>query len=226
MKRYDAFKQIHKGLRALLYDTALYLQHTDFSSYEEADLAFDKLESVLKAFHLHAEHEEGYLLAACGLVNPILVKEFESEHEKGEILSHRLRSLVMVFKYATCTSSRLEAGDAICKAFNEFIAFSLYHMNKEEEKLNDTLWSHYKDEEIIAIQKKLVESIPNADLQFAHSWMLKGNSNGEVIIWLRTVKNSAPDFVFKGLMNLAESILPEERWARVQEGLVDGAMVA
>jgi hypothetical protein len=226
MKRYNVFNQIHKGLRALLYDTALHLQHTDFTSFDEAERAFDKMESVLKAFHLHAEHEEGYLLAAVGKVNPILVNELECEHEKGAFLSHRMRSLVLVYLHATSTSARCEAGDAICKSFNEFIAFSLYHMNKEEEKLNDSLWLNYKDEEIIAIQKVLVESLPSEDLEFAHTWMLKGNSNTEIILWLRAVKNNAPDFVFKGLMNLAESVLSEERWTKVQEGLTEGAMVA
>ena len=156
MKRFNVFNQIHKALRALLYETAIAFQHTDFCQAEDADRAFEKLEAVLKVFHAHAEHEDGFLLPAVERFNPVLVKEFESEHEKDEFLTHRLRSLVLVFRHATCTSSRIEAGEAIFKAFNEFIAFNLYHMNKEEEKLNASLWSNYTDTEIMAIQKKLI----------------------------------------------------------------------
>ena len=37
--RVNIFNQIHKGLRALLYDTSILLQQTDFSNEEEMETA-------------------------------------------------------------------------------------------------------------------------------------------------------------------------------------------
>ena len=37
MKRYNIFNQVHKGLRALLYETIIKLQQTDFTDTEDAD---------------------------------------------------------------------------------------------------------------------------------------------------------------------------------------------
>ena len=37
MSRFNVFNQIHKGLRAMLYDTALTLQQTHFDDAGQAD---------------------------------------------------------------------------------------------------------------------------------------------------------------------------------------------
>ena len=44
--RFNPFGQVHKGLRALLYDTALLLQHTNFSVEEEIAEAVDRVKLV------------------------------------------------------------------------------------------------------------------------------------------------------------------------------------
>ena len=37
MQRYNIFHQVHKGLKALLYETALQVQQTGFWNADEAD---------------------------------------------------------------------------------------------------------------------------------------------------------------------------------------------
>ena len=225
-KRYNVFNQIHKGLRAMLYDTAMVLQHSDYTNAEQTEKALEKVEVVLAVFEDHASHEDNYVLPAVNRYFKHIVAEFESEHETDEMLAHRLRNLMVVYSYAVSCDARQEAGEAIYKAFNEFIAFNLYHMNKEEDKLNKAMWQKYTDEEIIDIQKLIVQNVSEHMRVIESTWMMRGISDPEIVKWLTGVKNSAPDLIFQGLLKLAEKELSVKRWMNVKEALSEGAMVA
>jgi hypothetical protein len=225
-KRYNAFNQIHKALRAMLYDTAITLQLTDFSLPEEADEAIKKTEQVLTIFHDHATHEDQFILAAVEQYHPGLVRSFKNEHSIDESLTHRLFSLIALFDRAVSSEEKHEIGAAIFRDFNEFIAFNLKHMNREETELNQLVWKHYTDAALLQITKAIVAQIPPAKALIANTWMLKSISNTEVTEWLVSVKNDAPDVAFQLLLELAENILPGERWNKVKEGLTEGALLA
>src|SRR5690349_10493657 len=96
-KRYNVFNQIHKGLRAMLYDTAMNLQHADYTNAEETEKALEKVEIALAVFEDHASHEDNYVLPAVNRYFRHIVAEFEKEHQTDEMLAHRLRNLMVVY---------------------------------------------------------------------------------------------------------------------------------
>lgn len=226
MQRYNIFNQIHKGLRAMLYDTALAMQQTDFINQEEAEVVLQSMEKVLDCFHSHAANEDKFILSALQSFDPSLVDEFGKEHEKDESLSHRLFNLIPVYDKAVSGDAKVEVGCAILKAFNEYVAFNLYHMNNEEEKINRVLWTNYSDEEIKDIHRSILAGLPPSGMDYEGRWMMKAISNNEIIQWLKGIKNTAPDFVFKSVLSLAENELPGRRWNIVKESLMEGAMIA
>jgi hypothetical protein len=57
-------------------------------------------------------------------------------------------------------------------------------------------------------------------------WMMVGLNNNEIIQWLKDVRSSAPDFVFEGLVTLAEGQLPRQRWEIVRNALLEQARMA
>jgi len=57
-------------------------------------------------------------------------------------------------------------------------------------------------------------------------WMLKGISTTDTINWLKSIKHSSPEFVFKSLMNLAQSVLSKTQFEIVQEALEEEAALA
>jgi hypothetical protein len=225
-QRYNVFNQIHKGLRAMLYDTALSLQLTDFSNTDHAAASIEKLNLVLDVFYAHASHEDKFILPLIQVHSPALVIEFDGEHEKDEFMTHRIHQFTAAYTHAGSADARLDAGDAIARAFNEFIAFNLYHMNKEEEKINPVLWKNYSDDQIRNIHKSIIANIPNDEMAITSKWMLLGINDTEIIIWLKNVKNNAPDFIFQSLLVLAEQVLPAARWERVQAGITEGVLLA
>ncbi|MFT3679878.1 MAG: hemerythrin domain-containing protein [Ferruginibacter sp.] len=225
MQRHNIFNQVHKGLRAMLYDTALTIQQTDFTKATEAAVVTRKIEKVLHAFHSHASKEDKFVLPAVEKNDRSLVNEFEAEHETDEILGNQLAELIDKLNSSTDEDTILDTGYEILKAFNSFTAFNLYHMNKEEEKINRNLWDHYTDEDILAIEASIVASIPPADMQLFSTWMIKGINNAEAGKWLSAVQLHAPAPVFNGLTAMAAAELSPERWRIIKEQLTGEAIV-
>lgn len=225
-RRYNIFRQIHKGLRAMLYDTAITLQLTDFQNSDEAGLALDKLSQTLHTFYQHADHEDKFILPMLKKTSPALVEEFDSEHGKDEFMTHRINNLVTLYHHVGSAEGMEELGEKICIAFNEFVAFNLYHMAKEEEKINPVLWMQYTDEEICCIRKSLSASISNEEAALVNKWMMQGINDAEILHWLRDVKNNAPEFIFQSMIALAEKVLSPARWNRLQNSLSEGLLLA
>ena len=59
MKRYNLFYQIHKGLRTMLYETAIGLQQTDFCNEEETDAIAERIS--VPATRTSRHHSPGFV---------------------------------------------------------------------------------------------------------------------------------------------------------------------
>lgn len=226
MTRFNIFNQIHKGLRAMLYDTALTLQQTSFSDPDEAATAISKVAAAVDIFDGHARHEDGFVLPAIQQYEPSLVDAFEQEHEEDHALSEKLRGLLMVYRHAVLDQVKIETGIAINRAFEAFLSFNLTHMVKEEAVLNKVLWRYYTDDEIKAINQRIVISLPQEEIAVTSAWMLRGLSNAEISTWLKAVEKTAPEPVFAHLFSLAEKELPNHRFRSILETMTEGTMVA
>ena len=224
--RFNIFNQIHKGLRAMLYELALHIQQTDFSNVDEADAVIKEVEGVVSFFTAHAEHEDRFILPAVARHNARIIEAFAHDHLEDGFLADMLLKSVQSWREATGAPARMQAGSGLFYHFTEFTAFNLVHMNKEERFLNEVLWQYYTDNELRAIERQILASIPPAILAVESQWMMKGMNNPEIIAWLRQVKETAPEAVFSSLLAQAEEVLAKTRWKIVNVALVDGMMVA
>jgi hypothetical protein len=219
MKRYNAFYLIHKGLRAMLYDAALTLQQTDFADAAETVTALAKVNDVLFAFDRHAHHEDSFIIPAVEAYEPELAASFAQEHEEDHRLAGYLKNLLTIYDNTFFPEEKSICGSAIIKSFTEFLVFNLQHMAREEMLLNQALWKHYTDEQIIAIQQQLLASIPPVEMQASAKWMIRAISNADAIDWLKKIKQTAPEFVFNNLLNIAAEELSEARFEIIHEGI-------
>lgn len=226
MARFNIFNQIHKALRAMLYDTSLALQQTNFADAGEADAAMEKVRQAADIFDEHAAHEDHFVLPAIGRYEPSLTDAFEQEHEADHALSEKLRGLLTVYNHAVRTEVKIETGLAIHRAFIDFMIFNLEHMDKEETVLNKVLWRYYSDEEIKAINQLIISVIPQSEMAVTSAWMMRGLSNTEISGWLKAVEKNALQPVFTQLFSIAEKELPENRFRKVLEMLANETKVA
>src|SRR5438045_3956271 len=209
--RYNIFYQIHKGLRAMLYETAIQLQRTDFNHDEEVEAILIQIISVVDLFDKHAHLEDNLVFPAVVQYEPSVVDSFEQEHVKDHQLSAKLRILIAMFDSLEGDGEGIELGSALRKSFVEFLTFNLEHMAKEEDTINNLLWRYYTDEQIRAIEHQIVSSQTPEATAIAWKWMLRGLSNQEITRWLKTVEKNAPEFVFNNLFAAAEKELPNVR---------------
>lgn len=226
MNRYNIFYLVHKGLRALLYETALLIQQTDFTNTDEAEQSLAQLEIVLQLFDKHAHSEDTLVFSAIEQYEPSVADAFEQEHEKDHALGERLKEFSAAFINASTDDGKIILGKKINQAFIDFMVFNLEHMAKEEDIINTALWRYYTDGELQGITQKIVAAIPPPLMVLYSKWMMRGLSNNEITGWLKQVKNTAPDFVFQSLIKTAEDELCIQRLQLIREALTEGAMVA
>lgn len=226
MQRYNIFHQVHKGLKALLYDTALKVQHTDFWNTEEAEDTIERINEVVSLFERHAHTEDTYVFPAVEKYEPSVADAFEQEHVKDHFLGQLLSESLALYKNAGIITEKAEVSWQIQSAFTKFMVFNIEHMAKEEEVINPILWRYHSDAEIMTITQQIVANIPPDHMVQFSKWMIRGLNNAEISGWLKGIEKNAPEPVFQALFATAEKELPAIRFRQVLESLTEGAMLA
>lgn len=226
MQRYNIFFPVHKGLRAMLFETSLLLQQTTFTDAEEAGCAVECIKTVVAVFESHAHKEDAHVLPAIVAYEPSVVAAFEQEHVEDHQLGENLQRWLTAFAYAIDPLVKQSFGEELTKAFVQFSVFNLAHMAKEEEVINKILWRYYTDAELHGITQKIISSIGPDEMALFSKWMVRGMNNIEISGWLKGIKASAPTPVCGAMLSLAENELPPHRWSVVQDSITEGAMVA
>lgn len=219
MQRFNTFNMIHKALRAMLYDTALTLQQTYFADQEEVRSAFEKLNDVIFAFEQHGHHEDHILMPVIEKFDPETIASFENDHIEDKDMGNKLKHMQNIYNACESAEERIMAGSAISKSFRDYMIFNLEHMQREEIELNELLWNHYSDEELLNINAGIIASIPPAELAGSSQWMMRGINKEEATGWLCSVKETAPDFVFNSLFELTNTCLPVAFREEVQDAV-------
>ena len=224
--RYNIFYQVHKGLRALLYETSLCLQQTDFREAGDADQVLDQVYMATNLFTTHAQTEEQYIMTAIRNYSSLLYDECEKEYAGNVSLTAHMHGLIQAYYHAVTGDEKQEIGSVIISSFRNFTIFNLELMGRKENSLNKALWKNYTDEELMDITLQISKDLsPETSAQYS-KWILRGVSNGEVIEWLMGIKQTAPDRIFNALLEMAENEIRTERWNKIQESLAEGAMLA
>jgi hemerythrin-like domain-containing protein len=224
MQRYNTFNQIHKAMRALLYDAALCLQQTDFTVSEACDAVVEKVAAILDLFEEHAHNEDSHILPAIEMFEPAVADAFEQEHVTDLQLSKALQEIIARLYRTKNEREKVQLGKQLTSAFIQFMIFNLNHMAKEEDVLNGFLWKYYSDAEIKAIEQVIVRSTPPEKQPFVAKWMLRGISNSEAVQWLSEVQRHAPAARFELLFSLAKTELPAKRFEQITALLSERAM--
>lgn len=213
--RYNTFRLIHRGLRAMLYAVSLKIQQTDLSSDIDGSSVIDEIQLLISLFETHAHSEDTYYNEPLEKLKPEVASIFEKEHKEDHRLGNELSVIIASWKAATDDRSRFIAGQELFYSFNEYIAFNLYHMNKEEIMLNEVMWSVYSDEQIAGFEQKAVQNIPPDKMSEYCKWILRGNNNQDIANWISEIKNGAPSEVYDWIQKMAKQELSSNRFSEI-----------
>jgi hypothetical protein len=218
MQRYNPFVLIHKGLKASLFQTALCIQQTDFTS-SAAEETIMRLQEVLVLFRDHQRKIKNYYLPVISEFEPAVCTLLLSEEEKGKGIEKHLLQAVEKLMLPQPAAIRLSLAEKLSASFGSFISFWLDHMHRIEEQVNHIAWRHYTDEEIINLSGKAsLDSPPWID-DFYAGWILQGINDTEVVQWMSAVKQTMPPPLFQTLVQKAEKFFPRHRLHRIRQSL-------
>jgi hypothetical protein len=161
--RIDLFTPIHKGLRRNLFETAIALGRTDFTSPLETAAAEKLVGECLGFLREHAEHEDRHVLPEIARLAPVLAAAMAEEHPELERAAIAIDSLWPRFA-PLGPEERLAMGGELARRFQALVALQLRHMDREEREVNAVFWANLQDRDLGALSRRIVVSIPPARL--------------------------------------------------------------
>jgi FPC/CPF motif-containing protein YcgG len=223
----DLFTAVHKAIRSMIYDVSGRLQSADFSDRARsvellADLQHEfstavSATCVLCLLHLHARHEEKVPFPAMESLEPALVRALIEDHQEIQRRMTALARSSSEFAKLESPEERLAAGARINREANEFFAFYLGHMNKEEDTIVPAMQAHFTDEQMRAMQATIIGSMERERLAGFLYWMLPSLSLNELTALIAGVKDGAPPELLQLAAGIGAARVDPARWAVVRQ---------
>lgn len=210
--RVDIYTPAHKGLRALVSQTAKEIHTADYSSPADLERIADAVDRTLEFMDEHARAEETVIHAALREVEPEVVATLETQHHELDAIAERVRALASAVRAAKEDPTNAAAAlTALDRAFSRWIGGHLVHMVNEEENSLPALWKHFDDARIIGLRTSIQNTLgPERMAQWLRLFF-RGMSVPEVGDMLAGVKAAAPAPVYEQMARLAQDELGP-RW--------------
>ena len=219
MARYEIYGNIHKAIRHILYSEALALGSADFRDQKSMQESLEQLRETITLLEEHAEHEETFIHPALESCVPGITRPFEENHEDDERLFDRMRELGSQIEATKDNDQRVALGNQLYGIFNTYISDYLGHLDREEAELEQALWNHFTDEELVAKDHELMGSIPHERMALWVSVIGKSWNASQLTAILAGIKQDAPPDVFAGMLKMLEQATPAATWETVRKAL-------
>jgi hypothetical protein len=204
----DLYTFVHKAHRVRLFTVSMEIARADFS--DPADVAHVQVLLEKEFAHLreHAGIEEHYIHPLYKRVAPEVAVEFEREHRD---LERELETLEVI--------ERNGDGKRLHRAYNGFLGRYLVHLEEEEQRQEDILWTRCSDEELAEVFARFQRERPPERLRDDLEMFLPALSAPELIGIFTGMKLHAPSFVFEFAQGLAAEMVRPEIWAKVKAAI-------
>jgi hypothetical protein len=209
--------RIHKGQRFALFKLSIQAGTLDHENKAALNAIRDDLAELKRDFHLHAELEEKFIHPFLYERVPGAAKEIELDHQKMHIM---IDELVSHFNGIMGRPNTFEKIGELCLEFylalNRFISFYLAHIDKEDERIQPTLWVVCTNEELGATFSKMVASQSPQELMYNLSIMIPALNIEELTGRIAMAKSSMSPTAFKEVCELAQSLLDPQTWSTLK----------
>jgi hemerythrin superfamily protein len=212
-ERIDVYRNIHKGLRVMLFDLVQQSGRTDFTDAAELEALQTNVRDVFELLESHAHNEDRFIMPLVRDAAPELAKEFAAAHDDQEAL---LPALLRALESIDPNQADAEhQGHAFAVKLSRIAGELLVHMADEELELNPALWAKKADSEIGEAEHKLVGSIPPEKMTRYLRWMLPAMNPAERAGFLGML----PSPVFEFVREVARQVLTRAEDAKLENAL-------
>lgn len=216
--RHDIYAGIHKAMRHFMTDTLVRLGSLEVRDEAEVEAVLGQLHALLDECVRHLEHENDFLhpaLEACRAGTSARIAEEHEEHrEHIDALRHDARQL-----RAEAVDRRPALALRLYRHLALFVADNLRHMHHEETVHNAMLWSHYTDDELLALHGRLLATLPPEEVFLVTRWMVPAMTPRERVAMLEGARARAPQGAFAALVDHVRPHLDDRAWGRLAPDL-------
>lgn len=211
--RHDIYAFIHKGLRAFMSHALVHAGRLDAHDPVEVAEARAEIGALLDICEHHLHNESSVVHAALEQRAPGVTCAIDADHAEHTSAIARLRLLLAGLDGDAATAS------ALYRALAAFVAHNLEHMAVEESDMNIALWATHSDDEIRALEQRIVSGHTPEQMQLAMRWMLPHMNPAERAEMLGGMRHAAPAPVFDGLLGSVRPLLGGRDWRKLSAAL-------
>lgn len=211
--RHDIYAFIHKGLRAFMAHTLVRTGRLDVHDAAELAEVSEELRALLAICRHHLDNENTYVHTAIVARQPGACEGIAHEHVEHEASIAELQGMIDALPGDEAALRRLYLRLSV------FVAENFEHMQREETQMNAALWATHSDEEILAIEQRIIASHQPDDMQVALRWMLPHLSPQERSAMLGGMRANAPAEAFAGVLAVIRPLLGGRDWRKLSQAL-------
>jgi hypothetical protein len=206
--RYNIYSNPHKAMRLALGEVLVAAGRVD--PHDDADVGnlAGQVRSLLLFCRTHLEKEEAFVHPAMEARRPGSASGTQHDHDDHLAAIGQLEADVRALEEPG-SGHRERAAIELYRRLALFTADNIVHMHREETDNNEALWAAYSDEELHALEQRLVASIPPEALQLGLRWMMPAMNPIERAELLLEMRERVPAPAFTSVLAGVQSTLTE-----------------
>ena len=216
-KRGNLFTMPHKCFRAIMNNASRVAAMCDYSETDEIEATLKTVDDMIMQMEHHSEIEDAHVLPAVERSIPDMAAEWRRQHHDLEESMKDLKTRVAALREATETSDREALGSALVRSLNLFQAYNIIHMNMEETELTCKLWSAYTEDELMAIHRAIMSSMPPPIMMALLPTMVGVINFSELLDLVMGCKMALPAPAFAGVCKMIQGTVTPKRWEKLSK---------
>jgi hypothetical protein len=174
----------------------------NFSDAAQRDAILSDLRVLLDVCTHHIKHENTFIHPALEERAKEASLRTAREHEEHSRELAELQGMIAELEKAGEQARPLLA-HRLYLAFSRFVAENLSHMAEEEQVVLDKLHSHFSDEELMALEGRILSGIAPDLMMTFMKMMIPAMNREERVLLLGGMKQAAPPEAFNAVMQVA-----------------------
>ena len=212
--RVDIYRGIHKAVRAFMCDTLTMVGQLDIDDDADVTVTVAQVRGLAAFCADHLAHENQFIHPAMEARRPGSSAVTASDHSHHDSAIKQAHVLATKLELAPAGSRAAAVAD-LQLFLTQFVAENLTHMSIEETWNNAVLWESHSDQELIAIEQAIVDSIAPEEMAVCLRWMITGMNPAERAELLGGIRQAAPAPAFEGAMAIARACLGARDWKKL-----------
>ena len=204
----------------MMGDTLVAVGRTDPSDADETAATLATVRALLAMCRAHVAKENDFVHPAIEARAPGASGRIDGEHVEHLQSIADLHDDVAVVEAAS-DATRDAALLRLYHRLSAFVADNFRHMLVEETAHNAALWSHYDDDELLALEHRLRASIPPAEMATVLRWMVPAVDATTRARMLAALRDAMPPAAYAGIRAVVDPTLSAADRAKLDRALAN-----